>query len=153
MTQILLILKVCKLPPVLDTNMLFFVKKIKNNKSGATALLTVLIIGAATLIMAVSASFLSMGELDLGYTAQKGGETFALTDGCMEDALRHLRIDNGYIGGTLNFGAKSCIINITANGLDKTVNVVGTFGNYNKEIEVDLTLSGNVIAINSWIEK
>lgn len=105
------------------------------------------------MIMAVSASFLSMGELDLGYTTQKGAEAFALTDGCMEETLRHLRINAGYGGGTLNFGTKSCIVTIAPSGLNKIVNVIGTLGNYNKEIEANLTLTGNIITINSWVQK
>ncbi|MEK7625414.1 MAG: hypothetical protein AAB467_03640 [Patescibacteria group bacterium] len=123
------------------------------NNKGAAALLTVLIIGAAALIMAVSASFLSIGELDLGYTSQKGGEAFALADGCMEDALRHLRLDGAYAGGTLNVGSNSCILSINPSGGNKIVNVRSTVGDYNKEIEVNLTLSGNIITINSWIQK
>lgn len=123
------------------------------NKKGATALLTVLIIGSAALIMAVSAAFLSIGELDLGFTSQKGGETFALADGCMEDVLRHLRIDTSYTGGTLNLGAKSCIITVAPSGGNKIVNVQATMENYHKELETNITLSGNIITINSWIEK
>lgn len=139
--------------------MIIFLKKInpstsfRTSKKGATALLTVVIIGAAALIMAVSASFLSMGELDLGYTSQKGSEAFALADGCMENALRHLRIDTNYGGGTLSFGAKSCIISITPSGGNKIVNVKSFVGSYSREVEVNLTLSGNVITVNTWVER
>ena len=123
------------------------------NNKGAAALLTVVIIGAATLIMAVSASFLGLGELDLGYTAQKNAEVFNIADGCMEEAMRHLRIDSTYAGAALSLGDGSCIISVVAVLNDRTITVEAALGAYNKKIEASLTLTGNVITLNSWQEK
>src|SRR3989338_4004894 len=129
-----------------------FLKKLKKVTKGATALLKVVIVGAATLIMAVSASYLGLGELDLGYTSQKGAETFFIADGCMEEGLRQLRLDTGYTGDTLSLGDGSCIISVVSSGNDRTITVTATMNEYNKKLEVNLTLTGNVITINSWVE-
>lgn len=125
---------------------------INNDNRGATAILTVVIIGAAALIMAVAASYLGLGELDMGYVSQKGGETFAVADGCAEEALRHLRINTSYTGDTLSLGGGSCIISISTAGADRTITVTSTIGDFNKSLEINLTLSGDVITINSWSE-
>lgn len=127
-----------------------YIIKLKKEKKGATALLTVLIVGAAALVMAVSASYLGLGELDLGFTSQKGAETFAIADGCMEEAYRHLRIDTNYTGDTLSLGAGSCIISITTSGSDRNITVTATLGEYTKILVSNITLSGNNITVNSW---
>ena len=125
---------------------------IYNNQSGVAALLVVIIISAAVLVMAYSASVLGLGELEMGYTSQKGGEVFILTDGCAEEALYRLRLDSNYSGGALNLSQGSCIIDIVALGDDRIITVTGTVDDYNKKIEVGITLAGNVVTINSWQE-
>jgi len=116
------------------------------------ALLTIVIISAAVLIMAFSASLLGLGELDLGYTSQKGGEALSAADSCVEEALRRLRLDSDYSGGDLNVGQGSCIINITVNGSDRTITAESTVGEYHKKVQAEATLSGSDTAITSWQE-
>ena len=122
-------------------------------EKGMVALLTVIIIGAATLIMALSSSLLGLGELSLGYTASKSSVVMAMTDGCLEEALYQIKLNSSYTGGTLVLDEGSCIINIVPTGDNRIVTVTGTIGNYHKKIEVNLTLSGEQIIINSWKEK
>jgi hypothetical protein len=128
--------------------------RLQNNQNGFAVLMAIIIIGAATLIMAFSSSILSMGELELGYYSQKGSEAFAIADGCMEESMRRLRIEPTYIGETLNLGNGSCIIVINPNGGDLDVDVTGRVDGtkYNKRIKVNLTLTANDITINSWEE-
>jgi len=130
---------------------------------GVAALMTVIIVAAATLIIAMNASLLGLGDLEEGYTSQRGGEVFSLTDGCVEETLRHMRLDSNYgIGeGDINLSVVngSCIINVTDLGSNqRQVVVIGTSGDYNKKIETVVTLSGDatsgvIITLNSWEEK
>jgi hypothetical protein len=117
------------------------------------ALLVIIIISVAVLIMAFSASILGLGELDMGYTSQKGQEARALTEGCLEEALRQLRLHTSYGGSTLNFGQNSCIISIIVDGSRRTISVLGTVENFNKNIQAIITLGGSEITLNSWQEK
>ena len=59
---------------------------------GFAALIAIVAIGAAALIIAYNASLLGLGELESGYTSQQGSEAFSLAEGCMDEALRRLRI-------------------------------------------------------------
>jgi hypothetical protein len=127
-------------------------KKLQVNQNGFAVLIAIIVVGAATLIMAYSSSILSMGELELGYYSQKGGEAFAIADGCMEESMRRLKVDPGYSGETLNLGNGSCTISIVPSGSDRTITVTGSVDNYNKKIEVNITLSGQDIIVNSWEE-
>jgi hypothetical protein len=128
--------------------------KYKPNNQGAAAILTAVIVGAAALIIAFSASILGLGELDLGYTSGQGGEAFAIADGCMEEALRQIRLDTSYAGtgSALSLGDGTCIIGVTSSGSTRQVSVTSTLGSYHSVLEVGLTLSGNVITVDSWEE-
>lgn len=137
---------------------LFHPKTRKNihKQSGFAALLTIIIVSAATLFIALNAALLGLGELDLGYTAQKGGETFSLAEGCVEEALHRLRLNTGYSGGSLSQGTGSCTITVSGGALSKTISIVAnietTFYTY---VDVDITLSGNTyptITITDWDE-
>ena len=129
-----------------------------NKQGGGIMILTVIIIATVALIMAYSSSILGLGELDLGYTSQKGAETFSITDGCMEEALHRIHLDTSYgIGvGTINLliGNGSCTIDITdLGGNQRRILVSGTISDYTKRIESELILNGNIITVTSWTEK
>ena len=130
-----------------------------NKEQGVAALLTIIIVSAATLIMAVATSFLGLGELELGYTSQRGGEALSLAEGCLEETLRRTRLDVNYSANTtttLTISNGSCIIYIERSGLNATTTVLGTVTggdyNYNKKVRATYTLSGNVITLDSWNE-
>lgn len=122
-----------------------------NNEKGMVALVTIIIVAAATLIMAFNASLLGIGELDLGYTSQKASEAMSVADSCAEEALRRLRFDSGYSGGSLNVGDGSCIIDIVNSG-NYIIIVDGSVGEYNKKIQLDVILNGSNTIIDSWQE-
>ena len=125
---------------------------ILNDKRGMAALLTVVMISAAVLIMAFSVSFLSIGELGAGYTAQKGEEALALAHGCAEESLRRIGISNIWQGGTLNLSNGSCIISLVGQGKDRTINITSTVGNYQKNLKILAKIENGIIAVNSWQE-
>ena len=122
------------------------------NQRGAAVLLTVVIVSVAALLMAVGAVRLGLGELDIGYTAGKGGEAFSAADGCVENGLRRLRTNSSYTGENLILSNGSCTITVTGATSTREISATGVVGAYNKKIVVDLTLNGDVIAINSWME-
>jgi len=124
-----------------------------SDQQGVVALLTVIIISAAVLIMALNASLLGLGELDLGYTSQKAGEVFSIADGCMEEALRRLRLDAAYSGDALNLGSGSCIIEVDTIGSISTIIVTANIDNtYYKKIQTTANVIDSVISINNWKE-
>ncbi len=127
-------------------------------ESGVAAIITVVVLGAFALLAASAASILGLGELELGYTFQRGEEAFASTDGCVEETLRRIRLNQLYgVGaGTINLTVVNgtCAITVTIPVLgQREIIVIGESGEYNKKIGVTITLTGDVIALNSWIEK
>lgn len=123
----------------------------KQSERGIAALIVIVLVSAAALLFAQGAALLGLGELDLGYTSQKGAEAFSVADGCMEEGLARMRRNANYTGDSLNVSNGSCTITVTGSN-PYTLLVLGTTGNYNKRIEAVITLSSNVITINSWEE-
>ena len=130
-----------------NRNRIFF-----KDQRGIAALIVVVLIGATALIMAFSASWFGIVDLDTGYIAKKGEEVGALADGCMDNALQRLRFDVNYSGETLVVGGGSCIIAVVANGNDRVITVNASLGNYSQGLVASVTLSGNIITLNSWQE-
>lgn len=126
--------------------------KILHSQKGVAALITIVIVAAAALIMAYSASLIGMGELDLGYTAQKGDEAFSFTDGCLNEAYHRLSSDPNYTGGSLSVSEGSCIISVTGSGNNRNIVVTGTVDEYHKKIQADIIFSGNNLTVTSWQE-
>ncbi len=135
-----------------------------NLQAGFAALLAVIIIGAAALIIALNSSLLGLGELDLGYTSQKGSEAFSVADGCAEELMRRIRINNSYqlnaastTFDLFNDTTASCEFRITdMDGVNTRRFIVrGTRGIYTKLIRINATLAGaqlNEITITRWEE-
>lgn len=126
--------------------------KILKDKRGIAALIIVAIIGAAALIMSFSASWFGIVDLDTAYLSKKGEEVATLADGCMENAMQRLRFNVNYSGETLHIGDGSCIISVAVNGSGRIITVNASDGNYNQGLIATITLSGNVIVVNSWQE-
>jgi hypothetical protein len=127
------------------------------SQPGFAALLTIIIIGAATLILSFGTFVLSIGDFEQGYVVQQGSETLAVADGCIDEAMRRLRTDETFgSGGVVNLtiGDGSCTITVsTPQAGKRTIVVLGTIGNYNRKIEVTISLASNVATVDSWVEK
>jgi len=128
-----------------------------NSQSGVAAMMTVVIVAAAALIIAQSATLLGLGDLDLGYTAQRGGEARSIADGCMEETFRRIRMGNSYGVGvgdiSLSVTNGSCVISVADLGSNqRRVTVTGSSDEYHKVIEAELTLNGSAITVDSWEE-
>ena len=123
---------------------------IKKDNQGMAALIIVLVIGATALILALSSSFLGLGELDMGFTSQKGGEVASLADGCMEEALHQIQLVANYSGETLNLAENSCIIDVQTDGGSRIITVTAVMDDYSEKIEANVTVNDGVIVINSW---
>ena len=126
--------------------------KLFSDQRGITALVTIVVVGAAALLMAYGASWAGIVDLDTSYLAQKGESVAAFADGCLDEALQRLRYNINYTGGSLSINENSCIINVVSAGSNRTINISASSGNYYQALQASVTLSGNVITLNSWDE-
>jgi hypothetical protein len=123
-----------------------------HNQKGAAALLLVVIVGSVALVMAYGVSLFGLGELEISYTSQQGGESFSIANGCMDEALRQLRLSDAYTGGSLSVGDGSCTIGVDA-GSGHTISVTSTLGNYTQVLQTTVTTgTGGAVTVTSWEE-
>lgn len=125
--------------------------KTKYNK-GAAALLTIVIIGAASLLMAIGSARLGLGELETGFIEVRGAGVFTLAQGCLEETIHRLKKNSSYTGQTLSVGAGSCIIGVSGSGPTRTITSTATIDSYTRKLEIIIDMSNPIISISSWNE-
>ena len=69
---------------------------IRNNQQGIAALLVVLVLSAAGLIAAYTASVVGLTQLEVSFTGSKGLEALSVAEGCAEETLHRIRLDDMY---------------------------------------------------------
>lgn len=128
---------------------------------GAAALMTILLVGAATLIMAMNAIWLGINDLEVGQLHEVSGNVEVQADTCIEEALVRIKKDSSYGVGSgamvVSVLDDVCTITVTDLGSNqRRVEVLASVdGEYHKRYEVELTLSGSVLkdmTIDAWEE-
>ncbi len=131
------------------------IKQAKNNQRGFLALVAIVVIGATALILSLNASLLGLGALDFGYLigAARAG---ALADGCVEEALERLRLDQNYLGQPapgLPLLTGSCIIEVVnSGGQQRVVTVTGQLAAFTKTVVVTVGLGERTVEVRRWSE-
>jgi len=127
-------------------------KKMKPKESGAIALITVVVVGFVTLLLALSISLAGFGELKMGFQEGKSAQVYYVAEACMEEAGLRLKRDSNYSGGSLTVGDKSCTIVISANGGERTVTATAGFDNFVRKIEMVVSIVPRGLNVTSWKE-
>lgn len=129
--------------------------------SGAVALLSLLILMGASLVIVTGLSLRGLTNLEAADIAHRGEEAFGGADGCVTEALRRLRDDSAYAGGTVTIGNTVCTMTVTDDGGgQRTIRASATRGAVTRHVRAiaqlsTVTLSGraiNVWALTSWEE-
>lgn len=115
-------------------------------------------IGAMVLAIGVSAAFIGQTEVILaGHVDQ---EHFArnVAAACAEEALHRLKLNSGYVGGTVPVGSQSCTATVTGSGSTRTVSAAASSAEFVKTIVIGASLRQNAALnasawhIDSWTE-
>ncbi|MDA3840402.1 MAG: hypothetical protein PF572_04895 [Patescibacteria group bacterium] len=120
------------------------------NKRGLSTIFLVVIISVTSLLMATTASFLALGDLEMSSDYIGSKESLYLADSCLEDVLGRIQGDNSLeledFSLSLNEGL--CIINIdNVSGL-KILNIKANINNYYREIEVLISYTDEIKIIS-----
>jgi hypothetical protein len=127
-------------------------KNLVKNKQGISVLITVIVMSAVMVFIAIFTTTTGIDETQTGLYQNKATETFNGADGCIEEALIKLHNDDQYSGENLFVGDVSCIIDVNGAGNSRTINVTATHDAlYSREIEVEVDIAPT-FNINSWQE-
>lgn len=109
------------------------------SRDGYAFLVTVLVVGVMATATATSLMLLGWAAEQNGLLVQRSGQAEQYAKGCMERALRSIRVDPSYAGGeTVSFARGSCVIlPVSGDGVnDRRVCVEGFSGNATKRFQL-----------------
>ena len=124
-------------------------------EKGSIALISLLVISAFTLILAVkmAESGISTGYQYVNNVSEQ--VSYYGAEGCFEEALIKIENDTGFLGETVNFDLASCVISVSGDN-PKTVDIVLTQGDYQQTFRglVNITENGHAVnaSLSSWEE-
>lgn len=126
-----------------------------NYQSGIAALMVVVVIGAAVLLMAVTATMLGLGELEMGSVAADSGSVSSAADGCMEELFRRIKLDNSYGLGAGNIELIiddiTCQMTVTDLGLNnRELQVVASRNDIYRSLSAEVHIVNNRVEMTSW---
>ena len=129
------------------------IKKIRAQQ-GIAALITILVVGATTLVMVIAASLISMDGLEMGYHGDRGNEALALAEACVNDTARRLKIDpDSATSSSLSLPGGYCIIDLKSDEAGvKVFEAGGVAGDYYKKIRAQFGLDGGNLNMLNWEE-
>ncbi|MBU0646246.1 hypothetical protein KJ611_02065 [Patescibacteria group bacterium] len=123
------------------------------SQDGAVTLAVVIAIFFSALALVSTLSFIGIGELISGDQTSTSERALTAADSCLHEALLRLKNDEMYAGGTLSVGSDSCTIAVSGFGSDRTIAVATTSRHTTRQIEAAVTLSGNQVSLDTWLEK
>jgi hypothetical protein len=120
---------------------------------GYIALTAVLVVTVLVLVIGVTTSILSVGDIQSSYSSYKNEDVLSFVEGCAEDALMRLN-KNGSLPGSVTLPLLgTCTVTLNSQiGATWNFSVSGTLDNYTKKITVEAQKSGS-ISITSWKEE
>ena len=128
-------------------------KKLSPNK-GIMTLLSVLIIGAIGLTVAVSAMLIGINSSKNSFTILQSNQSKMLANACAEDALQQIRNFTPFAGnGNLLLTYGNCSYTVVDDGAEnRTVTATGTAGSIIRKVKIIINQINPEINIASWQE-
>jgi len=117
---------------------------------GASLLITIIIISAICLAIALSVTLAGIGEIQMGADLAQSDKARAFTEACMDEALLQLIRDPDYSGEDLTLNGGTCNINIDKTGPNPIITCAGSFKQFTKSLRVEFDMANKKIL--SWQE-
>lgn len=118
-------------------------------------MITVLIVAAAIVVIAVVANLLGIGELQMGYYHSQHDIMLQATEACIEEAAFRLKKDSAYASGGFSVGDNYCNVVVTPVGVDRAISASSTAEDFTSNIDSELSLlsntAGNAVGTDLYI--
>ncbi len=121
---------------------------------GYVTLVSVLILGAVGVAIAVALLTLGLGASRTAFVAEQSASARALADSCVEEALEQIEQSNTYTGtASLTLGQGSCTYTVTSQGnQDRTLTASGTVGTVVRKVKVVISKITPSFTFSTWQE-
>ena len=129
-------------------------KKWYNNNGGYVTLISVLVVGAVGVAIALSLILLGAGSSRTSFALQQSMQAKGLANACAEEALEQIRESTPFTGsGNLTLGKGTCSYTVTnTGGTNRSVTTSGTVRTIMRKLTVTITAINPLIVISSWQE-
>jgi cysteine-rich repeat protein len=124
---------------------------IRKRRNGMTLLISVLVMGAAAIVIGASMAIRGIEEVDIGRSTVQTTETFAVAEACAEEALLQLKRRGAmYTGTTLAVGDGICSVVVTGTYPYMFIHASGSILQWTRELYSRVVLSGSTVEIVHW---
>lgn len=127
---------------------------LQGNENGYVALLSVLIVGAASLTIALAMLITGTDSQKATLVTQQSAQARHLATACAEEALQQMHDTTTFTGtNSMNLGQGSCGYTVTnTGGSNRTVDTSGTVNGIVRRVKIYVTITASSISITSWQE-
>lgn len=124
---------------------------------GFALLISVLTISAIALSVIVTSMLITLGALKLAEIDYNSSNASSIVEGCVDEALLRIRLDNDYSGGQLITVLGNCNVNVSTSANEYTFTITNQDATENlKTLEIKFNLIQQkyekLINITSWKE-
>ncbi len=127
-----------------------------NNKQpeGFITLVSVLVVGAAGIAIALSLLLLGIGNSRTSFAIEQSNQAKALANACAEEALQRIRDSTPFTGSAnLLLGRGACAYTVTSQGAqNRTIIASGTVGTIIRKTKVVIDKINPAIGVTFWQE-
>lgn len=123
-------------------------------EDGYIALISIIIIGAATMAVAITLLTTGTDAQRSVLVSQQAGQARQLSNACVEEALQKIHDLTSFTGsGSVTLGTGSCTYTVASTGAStRTIATTGTVGGVVRKAMVYVTINTSNISITSWQE-
>ncbi len=123
-------------------------------QSGYIVLISVLIIGAVGVAVAVAVLWLGLGDSKGSFALEQSNQAKSLANACSDEALQQIRDSTSYTGtGNLTLGQGTCTYTVTnTGGTSRTITSTGTVGTVVRKVKITIDTINPSINVTSWKE-
>lgn len=127
---------------------------VRVRQSGYVALMSVLVVGAASLAIATALLLTAADSQRSTLVSQQSAQARNLATACAEEALQQVNSSNSYTGtGNLSLGQGSCTYTVSnTGGSNRTITSSGTVGPVVRRLQITATVGATNITVDTWQE-
>jgi len=127
-------------------------KKWYNDNGGYITLVSVLVVSAVGVAIAVSLILLGLGSSRTSFANEQSNQAKGLANSCVEEALQQIRDSTPFTGaGNLTLGQGTCTYIVTSQGgQNRTIISSGTVGTIIRKVKIIIDKINPTIQVVSW---
>ena len=129
-------------------------KKWYHKEGGYITLLSVLVIGAVGISIAVSLLLFGLSSSRTSFALEQSNQARGIANACAEEAMQQIRNSTPFTGiGNLSLSKGTCLYTVNSQGeQNRTITSFGTVGTIIRKVKVTIGAINPQIKVISWQE-